>query len=428
MAKLSKKNTKGKANRTSKVLKKSTQTKLVAKGVTKKTEKEILKLRETLQRRTIELEEKNRELKIESSLERVRAQAMSMKKPADLLDICENLFIELQALGFSELRNTMINIHNDEQASFLNYDYSDLAGKTITNISYDSLPAVAESVNKIRKSKDAFASFSVKGKELNRWKKFRRKNGEQDDPRIEKSKGIHYYFYSIGIGAIGISTFEPIGEERLELLKRFRNVFNLSYQRYMDIATAEAQAREAQIQLALEKVRARAMAMHRSDELAETSALLAKQFSELGQTAEQISIGIVKEKDEIIEMWINMMKNPLNKLYRVSIHEPSVLQKIYRGWKEKKKSLIIDLKGKELLKYVRFRETLGGASINEDLISGRRVVHTAYFTEGIITLSAKELCPPETIQLLERFAGVFDLTYTRFLDLQKAEAQAREAQ
>ena len=30
--------------------------------------------------------------------------------------------------------------------------------------------------------------------------------------------------------------------------------------------------------------------------------------------------------------------------------------------------------------------------------------------------------------VLERFAQVFDLTYTRFLDLQKAEAQAREAQ
>ena len=34
----------------------------------------------------------------------------------------------------------------------------------------------------------------------------------------------------------------------------------------------------------------------------------------------------------------------------------------------------------------------------------------------------------ESIQLLERFAQVFDLTYTRFLDLKKAEAQTREAQ
>src|SRR5215472_10134777 len=36
--------------------------------------------------------------------------------------------------------------------------------------------------------------------------------------------------------------------------------------------------------------------------------------------------------------------------------------------------------------------------------------------------------PRETIQLLERFAAVFNLTYTRFSDLQQAEAQARESQ
>src|SRR5215472_8566927 len=36
--------------------------------------------------------------------------------------------------------------------------------------------------------------------------------------------------------------------------------------------------------------------------------------------------------------------------------------------------------------------------------------------------------PEETIQLLERFAAVFNLTYTRFSDLQQAEAQARESQ
>ena len=34
----------------------------------------------------------------------------------------------------------------------------------------------------------------------------------------------------------------------------------------------------------------------------------------------------------------------------------------------------------------------------------------------------------ESLRILERFAAVFEQTYTRFLDLKKAEAQAREAQ
>jgi hypothetical protein len=36
--------------------------------------------------------------------------------------------------------------------------------------------------------------------------------------------------------------------------------------------------------------------------------------------------------------------------------------------------------------------------------------------------------PKESLETLVRFAGVFDLAYKRFMDLQKAEAQAREAE
>jgi hypothetical protein len=60
---------------------------------------------------------------------------------------------------------------------------------------------------------------------------------------------------------LGISTFNAITNDQLEILKHLRNVFELSYKRYIDIEKAEAQAREAQIELGLERVRARAMAM-----------------------------------------------------------------------------------------------------------------------------------------------------------------------
>ena len=52
--------------------------------------------------------------------------------------------------------------------------------------------------------------------------------------------------------------------------KRFANVFEQTYTRFLDLQKAEAQAREAQIELALERVRARTMAMQNSDELSET--------------------------------------------------------------------------------------------------------------------------------------------------------------
>src|SRR5436190_8976955 len=218
-----------------------------------------------------ELAEKTFQLKIESSLERVRTTAMKMKKPDDLLNICKALFEELKKLRFEDSRNAMINIHNDDEKTFVNYDYSDEMGRSINHLTYNIHPVIEKQIRKIRKASDALSETVFKGKDLAEWKKFRKKIGEKDDPRIKKAKALYYYFYSIGTGSIGISTFSPVKDEKLELLKRFRNVFSLAYQRYEDIVRAEAQATESQIQLALERVRARTMAMQRSDELPETT-------------------------------------------------------------------------------------------------------------------------------------------------------------
>ena len=49
-------------------------------------------LREAVKRRTVELEEKNKELEIETALEKVRAVAMAMRKPEDLTKVCEVLY------------------------------------------------------------------------------------------------------------------------------------------------------------------------------------------------------------------------------------------------------------------------------------------------------------------------------------------------
>ena len=53
--------------------------------------------------------------------------------------------------------------------------------------------------------------------------------------------------------------------------------------------------------------------------------------------------------------------------------------------------------------------------------------HIAFLKHGfLLFITYKPV--PESHAIFQRFAKVFDQTYTRFLDLQKAEAQAREAQ
>ncbi len=566
---------------------------------------------EELEQKRKAVEAQNRELEMETSLERVRTIAMGMRKADDLSDICEILFAEFQLLGFNELRNAMINIYEDDRIDFLNYDYAPRPDKTVTRIPYNFHPLINKQVNETKNAGDAFIEFSFSGLELNEFRKLRKKNGEQDDPKLDDCSSLHYYFYSIGTGSIGISTYNAITDEKKNVLKRFRNVFDLAYKRYMDITKAEAQAREAQIeaslervrsktmamhssndvgdtvatmfdefvklgiltnrcgilifsdervaevwtaksnperkanliigkldltvhallhgihkawkkketfytytmegndlknyyqalndleyypvkfdmnalplkefhsdfyfpegsvfaftrelipeehtkiikrfasvfgqtyrryldlqkaeaqtresqiQLALERVRARTMAMQKSDELSETVYVLFQQFKELGENPDQATIGVINEDEKVIEYWVTMYGNPINKVFTFSIDEPNVTNKIYKAWKEKKKSLMIDLSGDALTEFMTYRAAKGGAAINAD--EKRRIINVAFFSKGLLNVQSNEERSEESIKLLERFASVFEQTYTRFLDLQKAEAQAREA-
>ena len=55
----------------------------------------------------------------------------------------------------------------------------------------------------------------------------------------------------------------------------------------------------------------------------------------------------------------------------------------------------------------------------------RQVDYHAFFSHGLLLFTYDQ--PIQETSILVRFANVFEQTYTRFLDLQKAEALAREA-
>ncbi len=375
-----------------------------------------------------------KEARIETSLERVRAQAMSMRKPEDLTDICEVLFAELQSLGFSEMRNAMINIHDDEKASFVNYDYSDEIGKSINHLDYTIHPLIEKQIKQVR-SADGFSETSFIGKDLKDWIAFRKKIGEKDDPRIENTDALYYYFYSIGNGSIGISTFSSITEEKLDVLKRFRNVFNLSYQRYTDIALAEAQAREAQIELGLERVRARAMAMQNSNELAELVATLFKELTRLDFALTRCYIYIIDPETLSLRAWtFNTEVDEIPESYKIQYLNLPYYKALIKSWKERKQKFVYELGGEEkeevdrvLLNETEYRR------LPDQVKSGMKSVDRVFLSYsfnnfGGLQTGGLEPLSDENLEIFSRFGKVFDLTYTRFNDLKQAEAQAREAQ
>ena len=392
---------------------------------------------EELDKKREAVEAQNRELEIEFSLERVRTVAMGMRKPGDLLSICEILFAELHNMGFGELRNAMINVHNDENGSFLNYDFSESAGATVTTILYNSHPATENLVKQVRSATDAFAEFVIRGDELDQWREYRKSMGEQDDLKLHNIGQLTYYFFSIGTGAIGISTYEPISEEKQNVLKRFRNVFELAYRRFLDVTLAEAQAKEARVELALERVRARTMAMQKSDELTQASNLLFQQMEALEIPAWSAGYCIWDDDDKQSATFWMSSKGILQPPFSVPLTDNSMFIHCREAYLLGEEYYAEEFGGEELVKHYQYMGTIPDiinmldmaikAGIQIPVFPEFQVNHVVYFSKGFLLFVMLQPVP-EVQDIFRRFGKVFDHTYTRFLDIQKAEAQAREAQ
>ncbi len=379
-------------------------------------------------------EEQAREAQIEASLERVRTVAMSMNKSDDLLKICEVSFKEFQKLGFDSLRNTVINVLNDEKRFFLDYDYSDHLGGSINNIKYNSHPIVENYLEQIKRADDAFAEVIIDGTELDGWKEFRRNVGQLDDPRLNETHALYYYLHSIGVGDIGISTFKPINESQIKIIQRFRNVFDLAYRRYTDITKAEAQAREAQIEAALERVRTNAMAMQNSNDLAKIVEIVFTELKKVGFETIRCGIGIIEGAEtKKVDIWSTTLADE-DLSIQISGDEVleghALLDGIIEHWINQTEFSYV-LEGEDFFKYYKAVEKTNfhlPDYAQQNLSSDEKQYYYMVPCKagGIYAFSIVPFTD-EVKKLMRRFIEVFQLAYTRYVDLQKAEAQAKEA-
>lgn len=187
--------------------------------------------------------------------------------------------------------------------------------------------------------------------------------------------------------------------------------------------------KEAIVEGALEKLRIKTLAMYRSEQLAETAEVLFEQFRLLGKIPDRMGVGIFEEESQIVKLWVTDQDgNRLNHDFIFSLDEPTSIAKVRQAWFEGKETMVVDLTGDELQNWLRFVKHEVRLSIDESKIAGRRVQQAAFFSHGFLLFTTHEPVSASMMKLLVRFARVFDLTYTRFMDLQKAELQAKEAE
>jgi hypothetical protein len=369
-----------------------------------------------------------REAQIEAALERVRSKAMAMHNSSDLPSTAIIAFSELKKLGFVPIRGG-ISIQNKENRK--NLLYSATSSDKADNLSVvgwatlDNHPILSEIYNQWLLGNDYYPS--MKGKVLQAY--YKQIQPTFNIPLQFPDEEQFGYFMHFTHGTFYGWCKQAVTVEEKKLLKRFAAVVDLTFKRFFDLQRAEAQAREAEIQLALERVRAKTMAMQSSEELADAAYVLFEQLRSLGVTHERINIGIVNEDSQTIDFWITEQGgDKLNTKFSGRISEPTTLSKAYAAWKNGEKSLMIDLQGDALKSWLSYLNDEIKIPFNKAFLHDRRVQTAGFFSKGMLILTSPEPLQQEALYLLEKFAGVFDLTYTRFSDLKLAEAQALQAE
>ncbi|WP_336516977.1 sensor histidine kinase [Pollutibacter soli] len=219
-----------------------------------------------------------------------------------------------------------------------------------------------------------------------------------------------------------------VAGDQVEVLKRFSRVFEQAYIRFRDLQKAETQAYEAQIETALERVRSRTLAMQHSGELAETAGVLFRQLNSLHIGPNRLYICVFNEEKNEIEFWLTDDEGiNITSKFAGKTDRNDTIRKMYEGWKKELRSLIVEMNDEELEKYFRYFGNELHVPSRFAQAHRKRFQNIAYFSKGFVGMASPEEQPASTLQLMERFAYVFNLTYTRFSDLKLAEAHAVQA-
>ncbi len=395
-------------------------------------------LKEAIKRSTFELEQKNRELEVETALERIRTQAVAMKQSSDLLDIVVTMRNEFIKLGHeAHYFWHMMWLQETYEKAMTSGDGSKIGFvMQLPRHIHGDIPQLA----KWEKSKKSTVVYTMnvdkaidyvdKMVSLGDFKNIDPQAPTHND--IRHIGGLTFIMARTTHGEIGYSlpgVVKNPPNEDIAILVKFAGAFDLAHQRFLDLQKAEKQARETQIELALEKVRSRTMTMQHSDELQEASFLLDQQVRALGIKTWGCAFNIYGENEST--EWFG---NEAGILHTYTVPREGIFKDYFDKGQKGETLFIQEFSGKACVDHYEYMSTLpvigDVLKILKETNNGFptfQIDHVVYFKYGYLLFITREHVP-EAHDIFKRFAKVFEQTYTRFLDLQKAEEQAREAE
>ena len=192
----------------------------------------------------------------------------------------------------------------------------------------------------------------------------------------------------------------------------------------------EAQNWELEIESSLERVRTVAMGMRKPEEMLDVCRIISQQSKNLGiKEIRNVQTAIIYENkgtylnyeyyakhDKLLVTEVDYKNHELQSLFA---------NQMLRGAEE---LFARSLNGMEVQDWYQYQQ--GTNQFADSFLEKAESLSYYWYSLGPVALGMSTYAPlsEEEINLFKRFRNVFELAYRRFTDIQKAEAQTREAQ
>jgi len=380
-----------------------------------------------------------REAQIEVALERVRSRSMAMHNSNELRDVVNTLHNELRSLNVNFHVAIIQLLMGDPKDLYLWAGTSDGLYDELVYWPYVDI-RVRNEIYQVQLSKTPIEIVLTHAETIEFFEEYFNVKGTPQERKaataaVELIDIMGFYQANTGIFLMRYSEGSYSEDEKI-IAERFSKVFEQTYTRFLDLQKAEVQAREAQIEVALERVRSRSIAMHKSVESQEVIEIVFDQILKLGVMADSANFLIFNQENKDLFCWLAAPKQKIRRSWNVpytDIYPTGALQmEIEKGNDSFMASCSFEQKNEWFKWAFEYSDFKYFPDDRKEFILKSKCWTPSYawlkYTGIQLTSFSRESFTENENEILKRFAKVFEQTYTRFLDLQKAEAQAREAQ
>jgi signal transduction histidine kinase len=389
--------------------------------------KRIAVLEKQLKERTAELEKKSRLLAVETALEKVSTRTISMRNSSELSETSAILFQQLKTLGIDAIRSGVGIFDDPNDAMELWLTTVSNSDEVIRILDYFSLHVhpVFENIIPARKLKKPFSLTVLKGQEVREYYQTMSTYLSVTQTQVYHPEEYLYSFF-FSHGTLYVITTKALTTEECDIMIQFTQVFGLIYLRFLDLQTAESQAREALQQAALEGVRAEIASMSTADDLSHITPLIWKELAKLSVPFFRCGVFVIDEKEQLVKAYLSTPEGEALAVLNLAFDDTEIARNLVANWRQQQ-VYSEQWDRDQFQQWVKEMLAQGQIHEIEQYQAGDEPpeflsLHFVPFTQGMLYVGSRGYLDESHIDIVQSLAESFSVAYARYDDFKQLEA------